>query len=1103
MSVNCLANPCPIIVNSSCVFYQGPNLICLGVNTNDTIENALIKINAVICDVAGLDGTSGTSGTSGSSGTSGINGTSGSSGTAGTSGSTGNNGSSGTTGTSGSSGDRYRTTSETCFTLGDAGTIFVEPGLAYTPAQAIVISVDESNYQVCIVISYNNVTGELVFDTPSVVVGTPAEYCQWDVNLNGASGGDGSNGTSGTSGSSGVSCLSANIVNTDSVEQIHVIYVSCDGTYNDYYADPGYDQDVCYQTGTLDVTSAGTFEINQQGICYGTSGTSGTSGAPGDAICPDHVKLASVSGVITTSSYNTPILDDLFIGNNPLGYSYGLYGVQPDFDGFGNITAIKGINTNCGIILPVDLNEQDTVKISGIAYMPDRDETIDNPVFYITVSYFNCTDVSLDKIKTPTFTVIPVAAYSIPGKEWKVCFSESISLANVLAADETFFVVGVGAGSDSGDPFDVRFTYSLDVSQACIGGGKNLLIRNCCDPAYSEIIINNLVPVGESFVDIEGNCWTVDSETENAITGSRELDTQYADCDACIATNPCPDNFDIQSCCGGEGQIFTAALPGVNVGDTFVDTNGFCWSAISETGAPITNVVQVGTIYTATDCDSAVCVEANTCPTSVLLISCCFEGWSGYTTLELLQATLPSLVINDVFVDTFGTCWRIIGWDSVVFPNMSFIIPDTDYGDTKPACLACTEANGNCANTPLYYTVQNCCTEEIEVILLDPGYSVGNILILIHTTGAGCYKVLSWNSVGIPTITVVSVEGIDKNCEVCLKNIAEKTGGTTCIGDRQCCTSWTNISIKIGASIFVTGYTCDGTWVVDYELFAGSANSICLSQLWNTNGDGQIEKDDQCCFDAYNPSLTEDISLSVNSCNGFSGEVILPPQTLLSDIILNCASCVIRQQGPAWEYAECPELSDSWSFTESAFKAWPVDTDGYTLYTDGFSDVDDGQTNSPIYNDTLGGSQIFYFAGGSGYNNFNVYTNGWIQNQDGYPIYGNNGDLYLNPGASLSDGTTQNLWYRTIGNPDKWQTSILVYCGECCGSPSEQTPYSYILNLYRDGSVNQFIETFVKSNVGGTVGPAGYTNTPSTTSQVWRSNDDGNSWTYLGYGSVE
>lgn len=112
-------------------------------------------------------------------------------------------GTSGTSGTSGYDGDRFRTTSTTEFTLGVSTTIVVEPGLAYTPAQDIIITYNVGNHQTCTVVSYDINTGVMVIGPPVVVTGS-GTYSLWTVNLDGAAGGDGSSGTSGTNGTSGV-----------------------------------------------------------------------------------------------------------------------------------------------------------------------------------------------------------------------------------------------------------------------------------------------------------------------------------------------------------------------------------------------------------------------------------------------------------------------------------------------------------------------------------------------------------------------------------------------------------------------------------------------------------------------------------------------------------------------------------------------------------------------------------------------------------------------------------------------------------------------------------------------------------------------------------
>ena len=52
MSVLCEAKPCPVILSSACVFYEGANLIYTGINTNESLQSALQKIDAKFGDAA-------------------------------------------------------------------------------------------------------------------------------------------------------------------------------------------------------------------------------------------------------------------------------------------------------------------------------------------------------------------------------------------------------------------------------------------------------------------------------------------------------------------------------------------------------------------------------------------------------------------------------------------------------------------------------------------------------------------------------------------------------------------------------------------------------------------------------------------------------------------------------------------------------------------------------------------------------------------------------------------------------------------------------------------------------------------------------------------
>jgi hypothetical protein len=52
MNPICEAKPCPVILSSTCVFYEGENLVYTGINKNDSLQVALEKIDAKFGDAA-------------------------------------------------------------------------------------------------------------------------------------------------------------------------------------------------------------------------------------------------------------------------------------------------------------------------------------------------------------------------------------------------------------------------------------------------------------------------------------------------------------------------------------------------------------------------------------------------------------------------------------------------------------------------------------------------------------------------------------------------------------------------------------------------------------------------------------------------------------------------------------------------------------------------------------------------------------------------------------------------------------------------------------------------------------------------------------------
>ena len=52
---HCTTDKCPQILDSSCVFYEGPTLIYSGINTNDSVETVIKKLDIKLELIPGID----------------------------------------------------------------------------------------------------------------------------------------------------------------------------------------------------------------------------------------------------------------------------------------------------------------------------------------------------------------------------------------------------------------------------------------------------------------------------------------------------------------------------------------------------------------------------------------------------------------------------------------------------------------------------------------------------------------------------------------------------------------------------------------------------------------------------------------------------------------------------------------------------------------------------------------------------------------------------------------------------------------------------------------------------------------------------------------
>lgn len=201
--------------------------------------------------------------------------------------------------------------------------------------------------------------------------------------------------------------------------------------------------------------------------------------------------------------------------------------------------------------------------------------------------------------------------------------------------------------------------------------------------------------------------------------------------------------------------------------------------------------------------------------------------------------------------------------------------------------------------------------------------------------------------------------------------------------------------------------------------------------------------------------------------------------------------------------------ANNYKYTSLTNLSWPSSSTGYTLYNGGFNNADDGFSNSaitlPVSFSTNGTSSNSLFISTNGY--FTIGTgSGQILSSPSQAspavMCANPADQWMAPGTVMTDGDTQNAYYKT-GNDGsgRYYVKLLVYQGTY---QAITTPKSWIANFYRDNAY-QWFETRVKLNAVGSAGPynaVSVAQASSTTSRVWRGDLNGQNWTYMGTGSV-
>jgi hypothetical protein len=486
----------------------------------------------------------------------------------------------------------------------------------------------------------------------------------------------------------------------------------------------------------------------------------------------------------------------LLIGGKPEGLSAFFwssldYNFRTDYIA-GLINPLKSIDQALSVPVPINLVPDDIVTMVGTAHFNNALAWIRggyNVKLILGVYYINCSDFNKETL-AQTYTFIPVETFDF-NDSGIACFSTETILSSNFDKHDARLVIGyniyaecpINEGRDCTPPivFDpfVTITQTLDVERPCAAGVTNFIIRNCCEPVITELVNIPGLQVGSFHVDDEGNCWEVMSASTDVTNFTRNFVNNYDSCQKCQDENGCPDNLIIASCCIEGQEYVTGSLPGLSVGDTFVDNHGLCWYVSNNTPAPISEEsITVDTIIMG-DCEE--CRDANPCPTFWYIQACC------KTPLSEIIATTVALNSGDAFVDTDGICWTVNS-EAFSLPTNYDIVVDTVYTGGVNNCEDCQTANP--CPEEYFVTVRACCdTDRVEVIAV-PAESMVFFEGLIFSDQYNiCWEVMSYSTTGVGTYTLNTFKfGTYESCFECI-TASGKGGCPTLWQVRDCSTT--------------------------------------------------------------------------------------------------------------------------------------------------------------------------------------------------------------------------------------------------------------------------------------------------------------------------
>ena len=533
---------------------------------------------------------------------------------------------------------------------------------------------------------------------------------------------------------------------------------------------------------------------------------------------PEFTKIASQSFIFhPTGLPGIDYRSELFTGGEVslMDYGYPIWSADIRDVAFnytaGNLVGtVKADAAAMGIPLPINLVPDDTVTISGNAFFNEASLYRDagwEVSLIVGVYYFNCSEVVREGAGIFTFIPVSTTQFDLDGK---ACFNADVTLTSSFDFHDTRILVGYNIIATcptedceipTPDANVATVSYTLDVQRPCKAEVTNYIIKNCCEGSITELVNIPGLVVGDFHVDDEGNCWEVMEASTDVTNFTRTFINDYASCAECQAANECPLNLQISSCCVPGKEFVTGSLPGLVVGDTFVDNYGLCWIVDAETGAPISEESIIVDTIIEGECET--CTTANPCPNFYNVESCC-------TIIRGTIAVPDVLNPGDSFVDAQGQCWQVTQTDAGQLPTIYGVEVVTVYpvGETN-TCNDCITANP--CPEEYFITIKSCCDQDrVEVAQVPADFMIFEEGSVFNDYWGICWEVLSFDTTGVATFEIwpwndeIPSFSLYRECKQCL-------GDRDCIGaynikDCQTDIVYNNVVLETGGPLSIGGF---------------------------------------------------------------------------------------------------------------------------------------------------------------------------------------------------------------------------------------------------------------------------------------------------------